>query len=228
MLFLFSSFACGRVRNGFLVTKRRCRAQGSARDCVPRKRPRVSGRIHDHDIGAYSVREHSEAHSFFPPKRTRLRVRNSLANQIVSSVCLPLFACAFQGARFTKADICFLHWRVFSDKKALSRTGEREGLRPSQKTPRQRACVSTLSVREQSEAHSFFPPKRTRLRVRNPLANQIVSSVYVSVRLRFLAHAFFILLILQLLSIRFPTHDLTPLPQDLVQPPNTHLRYRPQ
>ena len=59
--------------------------------------------------------------------------------------------------------------RFLSDKKALSRTREREGLCPSQKTPRQRACVSTLSARF---ARSFFLTQAHGKAVRNSLATR--------------------------------------------------------
>ena len=96
---------------------------------------------------------------------------------------LSLLACASYGRAAQRqklvTKVCAL--RVldgfFSDKKALSRIGEREGLCPSQKTPRQRACVSTLSVREQSEAHSLFSTQAHGKAVRNGLETRYGVSV---------------------------------------------------
>ena len=105
---------------------------------------------------------------------------------------------------------------------------------PHEKTPRQRTRFARILCAKRTA--SFFPSARA-CACANPLANQIVSSVSLSLfACAFLAGAsyrdrhrlfLFSLSCNSCLSVS-PRHDLTPLPQNLVQPPDTHLRYRPQ
>ena len=167
----------------FLVTKRRCRAKGGCGGLKPpTKTPRQRA-----CVSTLSVREHNPKGY---AKRTASSTPSARAcacatpSQIrLSRVCVCLCSPAlFKERASQRQTYAFLHWRISTDKKALSRKRGVWGVKTPHEDPASADALCASSARFAQpaglrEARSLFPTQAHGKAVRNSLATRYGVSV---------------------------------------------------